>query len=623
MLTFFIDPYKDEIISSLFARYHFYSGNIDKNDTIEELQGERNIIAFRNFPSRLNYLEKEIDNKNYSADKFIYENTLFPMYSVFLSKDKHNTIIKYMKEKESDKIYTSLAISRSKVDMGNGYKYCPMCAKKELELYGEAYFHRIHQVPGVLVCDEHECSLVEYVEENKSEIEFVRLQYDKLQFDDYNKIYEQNINMHLVKIAKAIKYIMNLEYLKYNKEYIIEKIYYLLEDNEYLTENGRIRQTKLKNHFNLYYNNNLLKVINSEVQSKKNNWIKAIFTKGRMVLEPIKTILLILFLCEGDIEGFFNYRKKDRNCFVEGPWPCLNPVCKYYKMDVINTIKIKNAYKSRLENAIFKCEICGYEYRRKGPDQNSYDKYKKDKVLDFGEVWEKAFKDAVNSKMKKKDIIVKFEVYDKFIDYYRESNRIICRDYKTNLGNRKNNFEEYSNNLIEYMKNNKGCLRTNIIENNRKEAGWLRDNYPEWLEQNLPQAIKSKGYSKKRDLSKIDCEILEDVKFAYNKIITNKKPKRVTITLIEAMLNKKIGRNLDRLKRTKEYLNTLLEDVDKYSIRRITSYCEQLINNDKYVSKSHVIKNTAISYSLVSDTCKIEINKIIDEYHIKIIKEHK
>lgn len=620
MLTFFIDPYKDEIISSFFARYHFYSGNIDKNDTIQELQGKRNIIAFRNFPSRLNYLEKKIDNNNYSADKFIYENTLFPIYSTFLAKDKHSTIIKYMKENESDKIYTSLGISTSKVDVRNGYKYCPICSKKELELYGEPYFHRIHQVPGVLVCDEHECALVEYVEENKSEIEFVRLEYERLQFGDYNKIYEENINIHLVKIAKSIKYIMNLEYLKYNKEYVMEKIYCLLEDKNYLTESGKVRQTKLKNDFKIYYNDNLLKTINSEIANDGNNWIKAIFTNSRMVLEPTKTILLILFLCDGDIGLFFNYIKRDEDYFVKGPWPCLNPVCKYYKRNVINTVKIQNAYKSRLKNGVFKCEICGYEYRRKGPDKNNYDRYKKDKVLEFGEVWEKAFKEAVNSKMKKKDVVAKFEVYDKFIDYYRQSNKFICRDYKTNLGKGENNFEEYSNNLIEYMKNNKGCMRSHVIENNGKEVGWLRYNYPEWLEQNLPKAIKSKGYSKKKDLSKIDYEILEAVKIVHNKIITNEKPKRVTITLIETMLNKKIGRNLDRMQRTKEYLDTVLEDVDKYSIRRITSYCEELINNDKYVSKSYVINKTAISYSLVSNKCKIEINRIIDEYHRRILK---
>ena len=96
MLTFFIDPYEEEMISSLFARYHFYNGNIDKNDTIEELLGERNITAFKMFPSRLNYLETQVENPKYKADYFIYKHTIFPVHSVFLTKEKQSTVINYM-----------------------------------------------------------------------------------------------------------------------------------------------------------------------------------------------------------------------------------------------------------------------------------------------------------------------------------------------------------------------------------------------------------------------------------------------------------------------------------------------------------------------------------------------
>ena len=133
MLHFFTDPYEDELMSSVFARYHFYSDNIDKNDTIEELQGERNITAFRVFPSRLKFLEGNLNN-NYTADNLIYKNTIFPVYSVFLSRDKHTDIINHMKYKETDKIYNVLGISTSKVDVRKNFRYCPLCAQSEKEL---------------------------------------------------------------------------------------------------------------------------------------------------------------------------------------------------------------------------------------------------------------------------------------------------------------------------------------------------------------------------------------------------------------------------------------------------------------------------------------------------------
>ena len=36
MLPFFTNPYPDELMYSAIARYHFYSGNIDFKDTLEE-----------------------------------------------------------------------------------------------------------------------------------------------------------------------------------------------------------------------------------------------------------------------------------------------------------------------------------------------------------------------------------------------------------------------------------------------------------------------------------------------------------------------------------------------------------------------------------------------------------
>lgn len=44
MIDLFIGPYEDELISSFFARYQYYSGYKDKNDTLEELCGDRGFI---------------------------------------------------------------------------------------------------------------------------------------------------------------------------------------------------------------------------------------------------------------------------------------------------------------------------------------------------------------------------------------------------------------------------------------------------------------------------------------------------------------------------------------------------------------------------------------------------
>src|SRR5258707_529671 len=36
---------------------------------------------------------------------------------------------------------------------------CPDCVKSDRQQYGEAYWHRLHQVPGVRICPIHDCVL--------------------------------------------------------------------------------------------------------------------------------------------------------------------------------------------------------------------------------------------------------------------------------------------------------------------------------------------------------------------------------------------------------------------------------------------------------------------------------
>lgn len=58
MIDFFTDPYKDELIYSAIARYHFYSGNADFKDTIEECFGKRSMASTFELGGRLDYLVK-------------------------------------------------------------------------------------------------------------------------------------------------------------------------------------------------------------------------------------------------------------------------------------------------------------------------------------------------------------------------------------------------------------------------------------------------------------------------------------------------------------------------------------------------------------------------------------
>ena len=165
------------------------------------------------------------------------------------------------------------------------------------------------------------------------------------------------------------------------------------------------------------------------------------------------------------------------------------------------------------------------------------------------------------------------------------------------------------------MKKNKGCIRSDICKYCSKQVGWLRYNHQEWLDKNMPKAKVRKSYSIERNYEKFDTKLLERVKCIYNELIMSEKHRRITITLIERQLNEKISRKMDKLPKTKVYLDKVLENVNQYSVRAVRDYCNNLMKEDIYMAKTIIITRTAISYSLISDKCKKDICTIIDEYH--------
>jgi hypothetical protein len=96
MLSFFTDPYHDELLYSVCARYHFYSGNLNLNDTMIDLFGKSTGDPIFEFGSNLQFLCDEIGG-NYKSEKMIQNHTVFPFYQVFMPVDRKIKVIDSMK----------------------------------------------------------------------------------------------------------------------------------------------------------------------------------------------------------------------------------------------------------------------------------------------------------------------------------------------------------------------------------------------------------------------------------------------------------------------------------------------------------------------------------------------
>ncbi|EAQ6061414.1 transposase, partial [Salmonella enterica] len=79
MLSFFPTPYPDELMYSVFARYHARSGNVSFKSTLQDLFGSEAIVSSIGFSSQLHALIQRLPKGAvYTDDDFIDKHTIFP-----------------------------------------------------------------------------------------------------------------------------------------------------------------------------------------------------------------------------------------------------------------------------------------------------------------------------------------------------------------------------------------------------------------------------------------------------------------------------------------------------------------------------------------------------------------
>ena len=402
MIDFFTDPYKDELIYSAIARYHFYSGNADFKDTIEECFGKRSMVSTFELGGRLDYLAKELGGR-YTAEKIVNENTIFPYYTPFIDKEKRNEVLDYMKFKGSSSIYTELGIVAGSICKSDSIYYCPVCAKEEVKLYGEAYIHREHQLQGIMLCPHHGCRLKEYPinKLDSSRIEYIKFEKELLCFkpDDI----EINNYEKRLRLAKDAYYLLSHNLEKFNKESITKRYKFLLYTKDFARATGTIKQRKLYESFINFYGEEFLKELNCSIDfNNEYNWLKVVTRNTKRATHPLRHLLIIGFLCD-DIEEFFSIRirklettKMDYN--IEN---CDSSKLVEYKNNVLTAIKEnKNIKRTELREKFKKEYTYLYRYDKQWLFGNLPKKVKAD-VCNKRVNWEKRDNEYLDMLIKK------------------------------------------------------------------------------------------------------------------------------------------------------------------------------------------------------------------------------
>lgn len=395
MLAYFPDPYPDELFYSICARFQDRVRYPSQRATVEDLFQTKNAIAIFDFPSRLNRIVAALPLKSgYTVDYFINNHTLLPFYSPFLPPERNQLIREEMDGDNGAKIHTRLGIVAGYVEMPSHLRFCPLCVEDDKKLFGECYWHRLYQVPGVEVCPTHAV----FLEKSDVLTHNRRRTYEFLAAEQAIKMVLprpidplEPVHKILFNIARDIKWLLNDCYFVPGLEDLYQKYLSLVKKSpELVTYTGRIRVQELLRLLKNHYPAKVLELFHCPLDEQiRDNWLAQLVRFPRRVHHPLRHLLLIQFLGYSAQE-FFELQEANKS-FGDAPWPCLNPVCQYFQQFRIKECQITYNQDNHKLTGIFSC-TCGFVYCRTTPEQSLEARFQLSRIKAYGSVWEESLK---------------------------------------------------------------------------------------------------------------------------------------------------------------------------------------------------------------------------------------
>lgn len=151
--------YPDELLYSAWGRYGARVRFPNRRVLRDHLFGGGYFAAVPDLPKRIaDFVARLAPDHGLSVSGLIRDHTILSYYSHFYSARRVSTAERQLAGGKGRPHFTLGAIQTSSTLVG--LRFCPRCFEHDHEVYGAAYWHRSHQLPGVLVCWIHQLPLL-------------------------------------------------------------------------------------------------------------------------------------------------------------------------------------------------------------------------------------------------------------------------------------------------------------------------------------------------------------------------------------------------------------------------------------------------------------------------------
>jgi hypothetical protein len=529
---------------------------------------------------------------NLTAERFISDTTIFPLLKPFLPKAKATALWNDMAN-GNESIYNGIGFSRVFTNVQRYLRYCVHCVCDDATKYGESYWHRLHQFPGIYVCHKHGIVLTE------SEIDIADVR------DDYYPLlptasgtqlhFKPDCGERLLAVASDLDWIIqNSDRTRYYGD-TLECYDRWLRVYGYRDHKGKTTHKKLAEALVDYYGQEFLSMFDAH-NSGACSWTRKITTPIESMLHPAVHSLFMRFLA-GSANEFFSkgaeLKIPEYLPFGEPPYPCRNYLCEYHLQDVITEIEVVKIHAT--PHASFACPYCGFTYRRKGniPKDKHYSG--QIHIESYGFMWEEKVSELLSESVSPYKIardfycdvrtILDFAVERKLLPPERLIKRpkYIPADNPQERSNFAAQRELYRTRWLKAIAENPNITRNELRLLDSKAEQWLHLNDADWYEEHSPPSQK---HHPKWDDN--DDSYAERIENAMNRIRDDPgKPKWISIAAIGKLIGDgKIHRKLasDRFPKSRALIGSRTETLEDWQRRKIIWAVQDMRNRGEIIT---------------------------------------
>ncbi|MGE5490308.1 MAG: TniQ family protein [Actinomycetota bacterium] len=158
-LTFIPQLLPDQTLYSWVAVYHHLSGNASEVDSVTQLFWSRNAGWHFHIPSHLDNFCASTRRVLGEPEELVQKATILPAYLWFRPDSITGMILERVRGDSTAGVAQMLGISHSALATFAPRRCCRQCVEADRYEFGTAYWHRSHQLPGVLICPRHQVPL--------------------------------------------------------------------------------------------------------------------------------------------------------------------------------------------------------------------------------------------------------------------------------------------------------------------------------------------------------------------------------------------------------------------------------------------------------------------------------